>query len=85
VVRKIDTFRGDSSLGSWLYRIVANAAYEKLRGRARRRDEIALDEVLPPFDKDGRHAGPISDSPSGLHAERSTAIDARDARRIRRG
>ena len=26
VVRKIDTFRGDSAFGSWLYRIVANAA-----------------------------------------------------------
>src|SRR3989442_1397232 len=25
VVRKIDTFRGESAFGSWLYRIVANA------------------------------------------------------------
>jgi RNA polymerase sigma-70 factor (ECF subfamily) len=61
VIRKIETFRGDSSLGSWIYRIVANAAYQKLRDGARRRDEISLDEVLPVFDKDGRHAGPISD------------------------
>jgi RNA polymerase sigma-70 factor, ECF subfamily len=61
VVRKIDTFRGDSSLGSWIYRIVANAAYQKLRGRAHRRHEISLDEVLPLFHEDGRHAGPISD------------------------
>ena len=61
VVRKIDTFRGDSSVGSWIYRITANAAYQKLRGRAHRRDEISLDEVLPSFHEDGRHAGPISD------------------------
>src|SRR5438552_2323131 len=61
VVRKIDTFRGDSALGSWIYRIVANAAYQKLRGRVHRRDEISLDEVLPAFREDGRHAGPISD------------------------
>ena len=61
VVRKIDTFRGDSSVGSWIYRITANAAYQKLRGRAQRRDEISLDEVLPSFHEDGRHAGPISD------------------------
>ena len=61
VIQKIDTFRGDSSLGSWIYRIVANAAYQKLRGRARRRDEISLDEVLPLFHEDGRYAGPISD------------------------
>jgi RNA polymerase sigma-70 factor (ECF subfamily) len=26
VVRKIDSFRGESAFGSWLYRIVANAA-----------------------------------------------------------
>jgi len=32
-VRKIDTFRGESTFGSWLYRIVANAAYQKVRGR----------------------------------------------------
>ncbi len=31
VVRKIDTFRGESAFGSWFYRIVANAAYQKLR------------------------------------------------------
>jgi len=28
VVRKIDTFRGDAAFGSWLYRVVANAAYQ---------------------------------------------------------
>ena len=39
VVRKIDTFRGDSSFGSWIYRITANAAYQKLRGRAHRSEE----------------------------------------------
>ncbi len=67
VVRKIDTFRGDSSFGSWIYRITANAAYEKLRGRTHRRDEISLDEVLPPFHEDGRHAGPISDWSESIH------------------
>src|SRR5712664_1623432 len=61
VIRKIDTFRGDATLGSWIYRITANAAYQKLRGRARRRDEISLDEVLPSFHEDGRHAEPIND------------------------
>ena len=61
VVRKIDTFRGDSSVGSWIYRITVNAAYQKLRGRAHRRHEISLDEVLPLFHEDGSHAGPISD------------------------
>ena len=59
-VRKIDTFRGESAFGSWLYRIVANAAYQKLRGR-RRRPEIPLDDVLPAFHDDGTHAEPVDD------------------------
>jgi RNA polymerase sigma-70 factor, ECF subfamily len=61
IVRKIDTFRGDAALGSWIYRVVANAAYQKVRRQAHRRDEIPLDEVLPAFDEDGCHAGPIQD------------------------
>lgn len=32
-IRRIDTFRGDSAFGSWLYRVLANASYQKLRGR----------------------------------------------------
>jgi len=66
VVRKIDTFRGDSAFGSWIYRIVSNAAYEKIRRRPRAFRDIALDEVLPPFDEDGRHARSISDWSSGI-------------------
>jgi RNA polymerase sigma-70 factor (ECF subfamily) len=61
VIRKIDTFRGDASFASWFYRIVANAAYGKLRrGQTHRRD-VALDEVLPSFDEQGRHATPMVD------------------------
>jgi RNA polymerase sigma-70 factor (ECF subfamily) len=33
VSRKIDTFRGAATFGSWVYRITANSAYQKLRGR----------------------------------------------------
>ena len=29
--RKIGSFKGESQFGSWLYRIAANAAYQKLR------------------------------------------------------
>jgi RNA polymerase sigma-70 factor, ECF subfamily len=61
VVRKIETFRGDSAFGSWLYRIVANAAYQKLRSRPGRRRELSLEEVLPLFDEAGRHAAPMTD------------------------
>jgi RNA polymerase sigma-70 factor (ECF subfamily) len=61
VVRKIDTFRGEAAFGSWLYRIVANAAYQKLRGRQSRDRDLSLDEVLPSFDARGRHVGPMAD------------------------
>jgi RNA polymerase sigma-70 factor (ECF subfamily) len=61
VVRKIDTFRGESAFGSWLYRIVANAAYQKLRGRQSRGRDLSLDEVLPSYDARGQHVGPMAD------------------------
>src|SRR3989449_6309287 len=75
VVRKIDTFRGESAFGSWLYRIVANAAYQKLRGRQGRRSDISLDEVLPLFHENGEHAAPIDDwSPSLDDQSRQTEL-----------
>src|SRR5438445_5613638 len=61
VVRKIDTFRGDSAFGSWVYRIVANAAYQTLRTRQSRSRDVSWDEALPAFDEDGRHVMPMDD------------------------
>jgi RNA polymerase sigma-70 factor, ECF subfamily len=61
VIHKIDTFRGDAALGSWIYRITANAANHKRRRGARRRHEISLDEILPTSHEDGRYADPIVD------------------------
>ncbi len=80
VVRKIDTFRGESAFGSWLYRIVANAAYQRLRRRPSRR-EISWDEVLPLFDESGRPLAPAVDwSPRvedpSLQVELRTALSA---------
>ena len=59
--RKIDSFKGESAFGSWLYRIAANSAYQKLRTRKQRSREIAMDEVLPSLDTDGRHFEPMDD------------------------
>lgn len=53
VVRKIDTFRGYSAFGSWLYRIVANAAYEKLRMRRGRHADHLWDEGGPSLEARG--------------------------------
>jgi RNA polymerase sigma-70 factor, ECF subfamily len=59
--RKISTFKGESAFGSWLYRIAANAAYQKLRARKSKAHEIAIEDVLPTFDDDGRHFEPMAD------------------------
>ena len=80
-IGRIDTFRGESAFESWLYRIVANAAYEKLRGRQRRRRQLSLDEVLPVFDENGCHAAAVADwSPRvdnpAVQAELRTALNS---------
>jgi RNA polymerase sigma-70 factor (ECF subfamily) len=64
VVRKIDTFRGESAFRSWFYRVVSNAAYGRRRPKAL--IEIPLEEVLPAFDEHGRHAGLFRDWSSSV-------------------
>ena len=59
--RKIQMFKGESAFGSWIYRITANAAYQKLRTRRQKSAEIAMDDVLPALDGDGRHFEPMDD------------------------
>ena len=55
VTRKIDTFQGAAAFGSWVYRITANAAYQKLRERRSRRNDVSWDDIAPVFDEKGRH------------------------------
>lgn len=82
--RKIDTFRGAAAFGSWLYRITANAAYQKRRGRQVERNEVSWEDLGPSFDETGQHVEPGVDwSPrlhdpvlqSELHSVLRTAID----------
>ena len=67
VIRKIDSFRGDATFGSWIYRIVANAAYQCCRRGRRRSAEVSLDRLLPAFDQHGHHVESVADW--------STAVD----------
>ncbi len=55
--RNLEKFEGRASLGSWLHRIVVNAALMKLRSRARRPEE-SIEDLLPQFDADGHRLAP---------------------------
>jgi RNA polymerase sigma-70 factor, ECF subfamily len=59
--RKIDMFKGDAAFGSWLYRIAANAAYQKLRSRKTKSREIAFEDLMPAIDEETRHFEPSDD------------------------
>ena len=56
ICRKIDAFEGRAALGTWIYRIAANAALIKRRG-LRFEQEISLEEHLPTFREDGHREG----------------------------
>jgi RNA polymerase sigma-70 factor (ECF subfamily) len=58
LVRSIDSFQGQSSLSTWMHRIVVNACLMKLRAQ-RNRPTVSMDELLPQFDEDGHHARPV--------------------------
>ena len=54
--RKIDSFEGRAALGTWLYRVAANAALIKRRGK-RAEVEVHLEDYLPTFKSDGHREG----------------------------
>jgi RNA polymerase sigma-70 factor, ECF subfamily len=47
--RKLDTYKGDSALGTWLYRLGVNACLDRLRSKARRNElRTQVLDVDPP-------------------------------------
>src|SRR5881409_3962409 len=52
VVRKLDTFRGDANLTTWLHRITVNAALAH-RARRARRQEHETHDPLEKFQENG--------------------------------
>lgn len=71
VFRKIQTFEGRATLGSWIYRVTTNAALIKRRGQRAER-EVPLDPRLPTFLPDGHRAG----DPAVLTADWSQTPEA---------
>jgi RNA polymerase sigma-70 factor (ECF subfamily) len=72
--RNIEKFEQRASLGSWLHRIVTNAALMKLRARARR-PEASIEDLLPQFDADGQRAAP--------EAELAVSLELLERREVR--
>jgi RNA polymerase sigma-70 factor (ECF subfamily) len=56
--RCLESFEGNSALGTWLHRIVVNACLMRLRARSRSR-EVRIDDLLPTFDQSGHHSHPV--------------------------
>jgi RNA polymerase sigma-70 factor, ECF subfamily len=54
VFRKAKSFKGESRLSTWLYRLTVNAALGRIR-RNKKKREIEYEEYLPQFQKDGHH------------------------------
>ena len=77
VVRRVETFRGDAALGTWIHRITVNAAYDKLRRRRRRR-EVPWDDLLTARN-DEEHRPPSVDDRSGRASDPTAQIELRSA------
>jgi RNA polymerase sigma-70 factor (ECF subfamily) len=78
--KSISTFKGDSQLGTWLYRIVVNVCLMRRRSQLRR-PTVAIDSLLPEFDATGHHRQPLSSinrSPSDLLATEELRQQVRD-------
>lgn len=81
VSQRIDAFRGDAALSSWIYRITFNSAMSKLRsGRAARQaaiEEAARDggsvSVRPTSRPEIADSGPLADE-EVLHSELRVAL-----------
>ncbi|HEY7584986.1 MAG TPA: sigma-70 family RNA polymerase sigma factor [Candidatus Deferrimicrobiaceae bacterium] len=60
VVQKAHTFKGNSALYSWIYRICVNTCLMRLRGK-RRSETVSIEDFMPVFTEDGMHASLIDD------------------------
>lgn len=56
--RKLDTFKGQSQFGSWMYRVVVNAALMRLR-KKKRRSEVPVDDDEGEFREDDYYVASV--------------------------
>jgi RNA polymerase sigma-70 factor (ECF subfamily) len=72
--RKLDSFRGESALGTWLYRLATNLCLDHLRSRAVRTNQVtdALDDE--PGLSDASSRGLADQTLSRMDLERALAL-----------
>ncbi len=79
--RSLARFRGESSLSTWLHRIAVNTALMRIRSSSRH-PELSIEELLPRFDDQGRHASPVASwraTPADVVLQRETRAQVRAA------
>jgi RNA polymerase sigma-70 factor (ECF subfamily) len=76
--RALPRFRGESSVATWLYRIVANACLDELR-RARRRREESVAEPEPASVHEPQEPGALAAALAALTPEDRAAVLLVDA------
>ena len=78
--KEIGNFLGQSRLGTWLHRIVVNAALGRLRTR-QRHPERSIEELLPHFGEDEHQVDP----PAPWKATPETGLQVQEARELVQG
>lgn len=61
VFKNVKSFKGGSSLSTWIYRITVNAALMKIRRRRHDERTVSIDEAMPTFDEDGHRVASLPD------------------------
>jgi RNA polymerase sigma-70 factor (ECF subfamily) len=74
--RKLSQFRADAAFATWLYRIAYNVFLMHVRSR---REEVPLDEAMPPEDEEGSAVG--GSEAAGPGSVESSSVRELDVRR----
>jgi len=73
--RKLDKYRGESSLGTWLFRLATNVCLDHLRSRSAKNARLTseFDETVSPDELAAGSAGPVAGVVDRLDLERALA------------
>ncbi|HEU4400562.1 MAG TPA: sigma-70 family RNA polymerase sigma factor [Candidatus Polarisedimenticolia bacterium] len=61
VYRNIASFKGESSLSTWIYRIAVNSALMTIRKRRHDEKSVPIDEYMPQFEEGGHRVAVLPD------------------------